>query len=241
MSTLPAGWRLQVHEQLTSTADRLREAAEAGEAEGLAILALRQSAGRGTQGRAWASPAGNLFLSVLLRPGGPAREVPQWALLAAVALFDAMRPHAGVGLTLKWPNDLLLNGAKCAGILSEAGIDPPGQLGWLAFGMGVNLAEAPAVPCRATAALPPPALEPRHAAAAILASLDRWRLVWAREGFGPVREAWLARGHAPGERLTVRSAGGLVEGCFEGLDERGALRLRTARGMETLLAGEVNP
>jgi BirA family biotin operon repressor/biotin-[acetyl-CoA-carboxylase] ligase len=241
VTPVPAGWRLQVHDLLPSTADLIRNRAEAGEADRLAILARRQTAGRGTHGRSWESPAGNLFLSVLLRPQAAAREVPQWSLLAAVAVYEALSPHAGPGLTLKWPNDLLLRGGKCAGILTEAALDASGGLAWLCFGFGVNLAYAPEVPGRATAALPPPALEPEVATALILAALDRWQGIQAAQGFGPVRQAWLTRGHAPGAMLTVTASGGVRQGRFEGLDDTGALRLRTATGMETVMAGDVNP
>lgn len=239
MSDLPAGWRMLVHDQLPSTADLLRERAEAGEPERLAILARRQTAGRGTRGRSWESPPGNLSLSVLLRPAAPVREVPQWGLLAAVALHSALEPHAA-GLCLKWPNDLLLGGAKCAGILAEAALSAEGRLDWLALGIGVNLAFAPEVPGRRTAALPPPALPPERAAAALLASLDHWRAVREAEGFAAIRRAWLERGPAPGTPTTVTGPRGTVDGGFEGLDETGALRLRTATGMETVTAGDVH-
>lgn len=239
MSTPPAGWRLLVHDQLPSTADLIRRSAEDGEAERLAVLARRQTAGRGTHGRAWESPAGNLYLSVLLRPAAQAREVPQWALLAAVALHDALAPWAGPGLTLKWPNDLLLDGAKCAGILAEASLNAVGGLDWLAFGFGVNLASAPTVPGRRTASLPAPAPAPETAAAAVLASLDHWRAVRETEGFSLIRAAWLARGHRPGAALTVTAAGAPLAGSFEGLDETGALRIRTESGLQTVIAGSV--
>lgn len=241
MSSAAAGWRLLVHDQLPSTADLIRERAEGGEAERLAILARRQTAGRGTHGRTWHSPEGNLYLSILLRPDALAREVPQWSLLAAVALHGALAPHAGQGLTLKWPNDLLLGGAKCAGILSEAALDGAGRLAWLSFGFGVNLAFAPEVPGRRTAALPPPHLAPEEAAFAIMASLDHWLAVREKAGFGAIRAAWMSHGHAMGGALSVMARGVLHHGCFEGLDETGALRLRTATGLETVTAGEVNP
>ncbi len=90
---LPAiAWRLSVHEELDSTQDLLLRHAEAGAAEGLALLARRQTRGRGREGRAWSSPAGNLHLSVLLRPPVPARAATGWALLAAVALAEAAAP-----------------------------------------------------------------------------------------------------------------------------------------------------
>ena len=239
MRAPPAGWRLLVHDQLPSTAELIRERAEAGEGDRLAVLARQQTAGRGTHGRSWVSPPGNLYLSVLLRPQIPAREVPQWSLLAAVALHSALAPYAGPGLTLKWPNDLLLGGAKCAGILSEGSLDPAGRLEWLAFGFGVNLAHAPAVPGRVTAALPSPALDPEDAAIAIIGALDHWRAIREDRGFEPVRAAWLERGHMPGTPLTVTTPGGALTGHFAGLDPAGGLRLRTATGMETVMAGDV--
>lgn len=241
MIPFPAGWRVLVHDQLPSTADFLRARAEEGEGDRFAVLARKQTAGRGTKGRSWASPIGNLYLSVLLRPASQAREVPGWGLLAAVALHATLAPYAGPGLTLKWPNDLLLNGAKCAGILSEASLAPSGALEWLALGFGVNLAHAPALPDRATAALPAPAPSPEEAAAALMASLDHWRTIREREGFEPVLRAWMERGHAPGTPLSVSGPCGSLTGTFAGLDPWGGLRLSTATGMETVTAGEVRP
>ena len=108
-------FRLEVFDSLPSTATLMAaRAAEEGAPAGLAILAHQQTAGRGTQGRAWQSPPGNLHLSVLLRPATPLRAAPQWALLAAVALHDT----AGGATSLKWPNDLMLGDAKAGGILT---------------------------------------------------------------------------------------------------------------------------
>jgi BirA family biotin operon repressor/biotin-[acetyl-CoA-carboxylase] ligase len=155
-------YRLEIHEALPSTSEAVARRAEAGEAAGLALLARRQTAGRGTQGRAWESPPGNLYLTVLLRPGGKLREAPQWSLLAAVALADAVAPLLPdpTVLALKWPNDLLLRGRKAAGILTQSAADPDGRLDWLSFGFGVNLAAAPEVPGRATACLSDEGAEP---------------------------------------------------------------------------------
>jgi BirA family biotin operon repressor/biotin-[acetyl-CoA-carboxylase] ligase len=238
--TTAPGWRLAIHEELASTQDVVLAAAEAGEPEGLAVLARRQSAGRGTQGRAWSSPAGNLSLSVLLRPGGPARALPQWSLLAGVALADAaaaaLPPDAP--LRLKWPNDLLLGGAKCAGILCQGGVDAAGGIGWVVFGIGVNLAVAPPLPDRPTTCLAHAGVaapDPVAFAQRLLAALDMWR----GRGLAAVREAWLARGPVLDTPLVVRQGSVAREGRFAGLDPDGRLLLATPGGVVPVAAGEL--
>jgi BirA family biotin operon repressor/biotin-[acetyl-CoA-carboxylase] ligase len=238
-------WRLTVHEELPSTQDLVLAAATAGEPEGLAVLALAQTAGRGTQGRPWRSPRGNLFLSLLLRPPGAARDLPQWSLLAAVALAEAVAGSLGEAaeLRLKWPNDLLLGGAKAAGILTQAAPDAGGGIAWLAFGIGVNLAEAPPLPDRPTASLAGQGIVPPSPvgfAWQLLAALDRWRAVQAGRGFAPVRQAWMARGPAPGVALCVTGPGGrLLEGTYRGLAEDGRLLLCDKGRTVLVSSGEI--
>lgn len=237
-------FRLRVHEALPSTSDLVTQLAEAGEPEGLAVLARRQTAGRGTQGRSWEGKAGNLHLSVLLRPADPLRQVPQWGLLAAVALSDATAEivPAATAIALKWPNDLLLRGAKAAGILAEAAGGLDGRIAWLCLGVGVNLAHAPEVPGRATACLadagivPPP---PEAFAHRFLAALDRRRAERAAEGFAPIRAAWLARGPVPGTTLAVRRGGTDMAGVFAGLAEDGSLLLAADGRVHAVASGEV--
>jgi BirA family biotin operon repressor/biotin-[acetyl-CoA-carboxylase] ligase len=237
----PPPFRLRVHATLASTSDLVAQLAEAGEPDGLAVLAHRQTAGRGTQGRAWESRAGNLHLSVLLRPAEPLRHAPQWGLLAAVALADAIAPLLpGVAaLALKWPNDVLLNSAKAAGILAEAAADDRGGIAWLCLGFGVNLAHAPQVEGRATACLAdagivPPA--PEAFAAALLAALHRRRTERALTGFAPIRAAWLERGPAPDTHLSLASG---ISGRFAGLAEDGSLLLATGGRVHAVASGEV--
>ena len=237
-ATLPPGWRLEVHAALPSTSALLAQRAEAGEAEGLAIQALEQTAGRGRAGRAWASPPGNLYLSVLLRPAGPAREAPQCSLLAGLALAEAaagsIRDPAA--LRLKWPNDLLLGGAKCAGILAESALTPAGGIAWLTLGIGVNLAHAPALPDRQTAVLEG-AGPPEEFAARLLVRLSHWRGVQRAQGFAPVRAAWRRFGPAEGERITLRGLPG--GGDFAGLAEDGSLLLDIDGTRRAIPAGEI--
>ncbi|OJY64056.1 MAG: biotin--[acetyl-CoA-carboxylase] ligase [Rhodospirillales bacterium 70-18] len=191
--SLPRGWRLAVHAALPSTSDLCRALAQDGAPALLAVQARQQVQGRGSKGRHWESPEGNLYISVLLRPPGPAREASQWSLLAGVAVAEAVVGVLGDdrALALKWPNDLLLGGAKLAGILVDSSA-AQGALDWVVIGIGINLALAPTVPDRRTACLgdviaPPP---PTTMAALLLARLEHWRGVQEAAGFAPVRDAW---------------------------------------------------
>jgi BirA family biotin operon repressor/biotin-[acetyl-CoA-carboxylase] ligase len=240
-------WRLRTYPSLDSTSDLCAELAAAGEPEGLAVMALRQTAGRGSRGRNWQSPVGNLYLSALLRPPGTLAEGGRWALLVAVALADALAsvlPDPGL-LVLKWPNDILLDGRKVSGILLDATAKPGGtpaaQIDWLVIGCGVNLAHAPEVPGRRTAcvaefALPP---TPKEMAALLLDRLGHWRAVRAREGFAPVRAAWLARAQPVGTRVQLSYNGRLLGGTFAGLADDGSLLLDTGGRVEAFATGEI--
>ena len=242
-ASLPEGWRVQVHAALPSTSDALIRLAEAGEGEGLAVLAHRQTAGRGREGRAWTSPEGNLHLSVLLRPDGPARQAMRWPLLAGVALAEAaaeLDPEPAA-LRLKWPNDLLRHGAKVAGILAESALAPgdPPRLAWLVLGFGVNLRAAPALPDGRPTATLPIAEPPEAFAARLIRRLDHWRAIQAARGFAPVRAAWAALGPEPGETLAVRAGTVSLPGRYAGLAEDGGLLLDTPEGRRHIIAGEV--
>jgi BirA family transcriptional regulator, biotin operon repressor / biotin---[acetyl-CoA-carboxylase] ligase len=236
-------WRLQVHEVLGSTSDLCGELAAGGEPAGLAVLARRQTQGRGSRGRDWNSPAGNLFLSVLLRPEERARDAAQWSLLAGVALAESLAEHLpdASALLLKWPNDVLLNGRKLAGVLVDSCADAAGMVEWLVIGIGVNLAVAPEVPGREVACLadlaPPPA--PERFAENLLARLGHWQHIRHAQGFAPVRAAWLARAPRPGSRVTLRLGERKLGGGFVGLGADGSLLLVADGRVQAFAAGEV--
>lgn len=232
----PAGWRLRIHESLSSTSDLLKQLAEAGEPEGLAVLARRQSGGRGRDGRPWESPVGNLYFSLLLRPGGPARDAGKWALLAALVMAEGLAPFSAnpAELRLKWPNDVLLGEAKLAGVLCESAATPDGGLDWLIMGIGANLAAPPELPDRSTAGLGP--IPPEQVAASMLVALERLRQLWRAEGFDAVRAAWMARGPALQAPLTLR---GGRSGHYAGLAEDGSLLLASEGRVQAVTTGEV--
>jgi BirA family biotin operon repressor/biotin-[acetyl-CoA-carboxylase] ligase len=243
--SLPAGYRLQQADQLPSTSDACVEQAKAGAADGLAILARSQTAGRGSRGRSWACPPGNLYLSVLLRPRNRNEEAGagQWALLAGVAFIEALSgfDRDPAALSLKWPNDVLRDGAKLGGILVDVAMTAAGGAEWLVIGVGANLASAPAIEGRRTAALQPPGAPPAPAAvaAAFLERIAQWREVLAQAGFAPVREAWLERAHPLGTPVTIKDSLRSREGVFAGLSPRGELLLSVAGRIHAISTGDV--
>lgn len=203
--------------------------ARAGAEEGLWLRAERQTAGRGRQGRAWTSPPGNLSASTLvrLRPTDPAAA--SLALTAAVALHEAVAVYLGDAgaAVLKWPNDLLVAGAKLSGILLERAEDA------VVIGIGVNLAHHPDLPDRATTSLAHHGamVAPADFIETLAESVARWLARWRSEGLGPIRSAWLAAAHPAGTALSARLPdGNAIEGLFDGLDADGALILRLAAG-----------
>ncbi|MFC3676645.1 biotin--[acetyl-CoA-carboxylase] ligase [Ferrovibrio xuzhouensis] len=246
-------WTLRAFDVLDSTNEEVRREAEAGAAEGLAVLARRQTAGRGRRGRAWVSPEGNLFLSVLLRPKATPAEAARLSFLTAVALAEAVEladPALRSKITCKWPNDVLLDGAKLAGILLEsrtAQVAPGsagGGLDWVIVGIGVNLAHFPPdTPYAATAlAAHGVTAAPEDFAGWLLARLGYWYGRWQGEGFAPVREAWLGRAQGIGQAVVVRLPDGDLQGRFVALDETGALLLELPDGSrQAITAGDVFP
>lgn len=210
--------------------------ARSGTPEGVWLRAERQHAGKGRQGRAWNSPVGNLYISTLirLRPSDP--PAATLALVAAVALEETVRTF-GVSATLKWPNDLLVEGAKLSGILLERVDDA------VILGIGVNLAHHPEDLDRAATSLAAhgPAPNPQLFAETLAESFERWVARWRGEGLASVRDRWLARAHPAGTALTARLAdGSALDGLFDGLTGDGALILRLADGTRRVIhAGDV--
>jgi BirA family transcriptional regulator, biotin operon repressor / biotin---[acetyl-CoA-carboxylase] ligase len=246
------GFRLEEVGVVSSTSDLCLARARLGAPDGLSILAEAQSAGRGSRGRAWSSPIGNLYLSVLQRLA-PSYAVPGdviggWSLLSGLALLEALEACGAESaeLSLKWPNDILSQGAKLAGVLVEGAFGT--AIDWLVIGFGANLAIAPEIPGRETAALGYPTPTPGDVTRALLPRLATWRRRLEAEGLAPVREAWLARAHPLGTAISVQYGGGQQrEGFFAGLSPQGKLLLQCGDNLhvvstgDVLLSGQGNP
>ncbi|WP_339738843.1 biotin--[acetyl-CoA-carboxylase] ligase [uncultured Maricaulis sp.] len=235
--------RIEWLEQTGSTNAEARERALAGEGGPLWIAARQQTSGRGRRGRPWKSLHGNLFASGLYaidRPPAQAAQLSFVAALAVAAVCDAALGDAG-RTRLKWPNDVLVDGRKVAGILLESGSAATGGL-WLAIGIGINLSAAPVDVERPAISLAEAgaSLE-REAALPMLAeAFERAFQQWMRSGFGGVRDQWLLRAHGLGQRCVVRLEHETLDGVFGDLGPDGALRLDLASGGHRYIsAGEV--
>lgn len=221
--------------------------AEEGAAEGTVVFADSQSRGKGRLGRLWESPAGvNVYCSVVLRPPIMPIHAPQLTFLSAVAVAEAIERVAGLTPAIKWPNDVLVNGFKVAGMLNEMSAEME-RVDFMVLGIGVNInmqrGQFPGDLRHPASSL---AIEAGHGierlsfARALLESLDAHYARYCAEGYGPLRQAWLDRSAVMGRRVRVSSQEREVRGTVEGIDEIGALLVRTADGIqERVLAGDV--
>ncbi|BBK32059.1 BirA family biotin operon repressor/biotin-[acetyl-CoA-carboxylase] ligase [Stella humosa] len=225
-----------------STNDEAFRLAREGAAEITMVTARSQTGGRGRRGRTWASPPGNLYSSFLLRPDRPAAGLAELSFVAAVAAAEACSGllPASAGVELKWPNDLLIDGAKLSGILVETEQGPDGRP-VVALGIGINVAHAPeGTPYPATALSHHAAVVLEDVASALGAAVARWYGLWLDQGFAPVRAAWSAAAIRPGRPLSVRIGQETIAGGFAGIDESGALLLDLPAGTRRrVLAGDV--
>ncbi len=241
MTGWPRGYALQRHAELDSTNSQARRLAEAGAGGPVWITATRQTAGRGRRGRVWETLDGNLAATLLLRPVKTAAGPAQLSFAAALAVADmAAEAAPGHAVTVKWPNDVLVDGRKLSGILLEAGQDKSNG-DWLAVGIGVNLAAAPdgmAFPATSLAALGV-RCTPDQALTSIAARFAHWYDVWMTDGFEPLRAAWLARAEGLGGPIHARLPHGERHGLFVGLGPDGALLLDEQGHTRAITAGEV--
>jgi len=217
--------------------DAARAAAHDGAPDGTVVVARQQTQGRGRQGRDWFSPEGNLYASILLRPGLPPARLSELGFIVALAAADAVDAMLPGGRArLKWPNDVLIDAGKIAGILVEIVEDNAAVIG-----IGLNVAHAPtAAPYPVTCLRDAGAnTSPQAALMHLLSALEHRLAHWAKHGFAHAREAWLARGPTPGEMIRVRIGTRIDAGRFAGLDADGALLLAEGGATRRVVAGDV--
>jgi BirA family biotin operon repressor/biotin-[acetyl-CoA-carboxylase] ligase len=234
-------------ETVSTNSDAFR-LAEQGADEGTVVVSNAQSGGKGRLGRRWSSPPGvNLYCSVVLRPKIMPYEAPQLTFLSAVAVARAIELTCGLKPQIKWPNDILIDGKKVAGLLNEMSAETDG-INFVILGIGVNLnmtagqfpadLRHPATSLLLEGGRP---VSRAQYAALLFNELDRLYADFLRHGFGPVREEWQARCNAHGRELTVGDGDReTIRGRFAGIDEDGALLVRRPDGtVERILSGDV--
>ncbi|MBO6825129.1 MAG: biotin--[acetyl-CoA-carboxylase] ligase [Sneathiella sp.] len=242
---LPPFFSLTAFDEVDSTSIQAKRLAEEGAPSGQLVVANSQTGGVGRRGRAWASPAGNLYCSLMIRPNCSSHEAAKLSFLIAVALYHAVRPllSSDIDVNLKWPNDVLVNGQKIAGILLESKSKPDGHLDWLVIGTGVNLKHYP----KATEGLPATSMlengvriDPAEMLSRYAEKFLKFYMEWQQNGFAPVRDEWLKYAKGIGGPVVARLPNAELSGIFKGLSDDGALILQqNEETIKEISAGEV--
>ncbi len=211
--------------------------AESGAVDGTVVVADTQTAGRGRRGRVWKdTPRASVLMSMIVRSSLPVAKLPTLSIAAGVAVAEALRHCAGIEARLKWPNDVLVEGRKIAGILLERHGDA------VIVGIGINVTRDAVPPEFAASATSIADAHTDHVIidrdavlAAVVDAFARWRARLERDGFEPVRVQWTELAAMLGRPVTADGVGGVVRG----LDADGALVLETPGGIRRILAGDV--
>lgn len=241
------GSRVRCFEELDSTNMQACRFGDEGGADGLVVIADRQSAGKGRMGRRWESPGGvNLYASILLRPPVLPFEAPKLTFLSAVAVCRAITRCTGLQPTVKWPNDILLNGAKVAGLLNEMSSETD-QVHYVVLGIGVNLnmrqeqfPEDLRYPATSLSAASGRVISRLDFTRTLLHEIDALYLIYLEQGSAPILSAWSELCDLAGKAVQVDCSDRQITGTMIGLGEDGALLVRTVAGkIENVYAGDV--
>jgi BirA family transcriptional regulator, biotin operon repressor / biotin---[acetyl-CoA-carboxylase] ligase len=249
LNTKIVGGKVISVQEIGSTNSRIRELAEQGAQEGTVLISDRQSAGRGRLGRRWESPSGvNLYCSILLKPQMPVQQAPQLTFLSAVAATETLNQVCHLSANVKWPNDILVKGAKISGLLNEMNAETE-QIHYVILGIGINL--------NMTAEQFPQELNYPATSALIetgtpvdrilflqtfLEKLDQYYLEFIQQGFAPIRKRWENLCNIMNQKVAVVQQSHTITGTVVGIDFDGALQVQCDDGqIERILAGDVKP
>lgn len=245
-SPLIIGKEIHIFQEIDSTNIKGMELSNKGSPEGTIILAETQTMGKGRLGRSWISPEGNIYLSVILRPNISPSRATLITLMAAVASASALKKALNISASIKWPNDIIINGKKVGGILTEMNSEME-RINYIVLGIGINVNMNPSI-------LPP---DIRVAAttlkeiigrdlmrieilSALLKELEVWYKIFLGSGSGPVLDEWRKLSPGLGKRIKVTSLNRIIEGIAEGIDDYGRLLVRLDGGqVEKISSGDV--
>ena len=220
---------IRYYESVVSTMDIASDAAIANAYEGLVIQAGEQQSGRGRRGNQWTSPKGNLYQTIVLKPKVARQDWGQLSFVIAVALAMAVLQadkFADIDLRLKWPNDVMINGKKLAGILIEAGAD------YVLIGTGVNLEHAPDDRARIQDFS---RISLNSFRDIFLDAISTYYNLWQEKGFIPIRDLWMTFAFKKGQVITANLKNQSIRGVFQNIDNSGSLILRSSDGEEHVI------
>jgi BirA family biotin operon repressor/biotin-[acetyl-CoA-carboxylase] ligase len=241
-------YNLLIYEEVDSTNSEALRLARAGVEGNFVIWAQSQTRGRGRNGRTWLNGENNLFTSLLLSPDCKVDALPQISFVTAIAVHDAIsnilkKNKITANVSLKWPNDILINEAKVAGILLESIYVRAVKRNYLVVGIGVNVNHAPIVETRAITCLKDiigHELDTGQIFDKVIAYFDLYYKKWQEDGFIEIRKTWLKKAHNINNVITIDSGNNRVSGIFKDIDFSGAIRIKLACGrIYSLNAGEV--
>jgi BirA family biotin operon repressor/biotin-[acetyl-CoA-carboxylase] ligase len=240
---------VQHFDSLDSTNQEVLRQASAGAKEGLVVVAKQQTQGKGRLGRTWQTVDDALALSILLRPDIQAADVPKFSLLAAIATYEALHmftPKVGI----KWPNDVLIEGKKVSGILTQmqASGSQSDQLGLaVVIGIGININMPPQgwdkdmrTPPTCLNAYSQQQVDRQAVLQAVLESVGTWYSTWQKHGFSPIYQAWEQAHVARQKQVSVFDGSTYIQGTAIGLATDGALRLLVNGQEQRIIAGDVS-
>ncbi|SEA53450.1 BirA family transcriptional regulator, biotin operon repressor / biotin-[acetyl-CoA-carboxylase] ligase [Desulfuromusa kysingii] len=234
---------------IDSTNVQARRLADEGALEGTVVVADQQSAGRGRLGRRWESPFGvNLYCSIILRPDIPVQQAPQLTFLSAVAVAETLNEICNLTAEVKWPNDILVNGAKISGLLNEMSAETE-QIHFVILGVGINLNMAADqfprelnYPVTSVLLATEEKVDRLLFLRTFLQRLDACYAELLTQGFAPVRRRWESLCNVINRQVDVDLGAEVLRGTVVGLDPEGALRLQLENGeIKKILAGDVRP
>jgi BirA family biotin operon repressor/biotin-[acetyl-CoA-carboxylase] ligase len=247
LTTQILGSEVYYFSEIGSTNDEAKKRAVAGCAEGTLVITETQLGGRGRLSRGWFSPVGKgIWFSVVLRPPFPPQEAPKCTLMAAVALNRAIRDITGISCGIKWPNDILCNGRKLVGILTEMSAEMD-AINHIVIGMGINVnIESAEIPPELKEIATSVLIETGVAVSRIdlfikvLEGLEELYLLVKTEGFDTVLSAWRQESITLGRMVNVIAPDKSFMGKAVDIDGDGALLVQTDQGIERVLAGDVS-
>ncbi|MGG3736984.1 biotin--[acetyl-CoA-carboxylase] ligase [Aeribacillus pallidus] len=238
LQTKRLGQTIYYEESVESTQQIAHRLSYEGYPEGTLVISEEQVAGRGRMTRSWYSPKyTGIWMSLILRPNLPPQKAPQFTLIAAVAISQAIEEISGIEAEIKWPNDILIRGKKVTGILTELQADAD-KIHSIIIGMGVNVNQsstdfaADIKPIATSIAIEAKKKIPRaQLVRRILEKLEIYYDLYMEEGFRPIKLMWESRAVSIGKNIIARTINGTIEGKALGITDEGILQLEDAQGI----------